>query len=335
MAGGAKGGQGGRGNKSGSHRKGAQAGSGGQKRKGLAGKGPTPKASNRPAHPAARRARTASKAAAASDRGASSRGGSAPQRSRSRVRAGAEIVAGRNSVVEALRARIPATALYVAGRIESDDRVREAITAANKASIPVLEAPRAELDRLTDGAVHQGLALQVPAYEYAELDGLLARARDAKLEPLLVLLDGVTDPRNLGAVVRSAAAFGAHGVVVPERRSAGMTAGAWKASAGAASRLPVARVTNVTRTIKDLQAEGVVVVGLDAKGELDVSDLTLAGDAVCVVIGSEDKGLSRLVSETCDLLVRIPMVDETESLNASVAASIVLHAIAAGRAATS
>jgi 23S rRNA (guanosine2251-2'-O)-methyltransferase len=183
--------------------------------------------------------------------------------------------------------------------------------------------------------VHQGLALQVPADEYVELNDLVRVARGASVEPMIVLLDGVTDPRNLGAVVRSAAAFGAQGVVVPERRSAGMTAGAWKASAGAASRLPVARVTNVTRTIKELQDDGVVVVGLDAKGELDVSDLDLAADGVCVVVGSEDKGLSRLVSESCDLLVRIPMADETESLNASVAASIVLHAIAAGRAATS
>ena len=153
----------------------------------------------------------------------------------------AEFVAGRNSVVESLRAGIPAAVLYVGTRIQHDERIAEAIKLAADRGIAVLEAGAAELDRHTGGALHQGLALRVRPYDYAHPDDLLARAADAGEMPLIVALDSVTDPRNLGAVVRSAAAFGAHGVVVPGRRGAGVTAGAWKASAGALARVPVAR----------------------------------------------------------------------------------------------
>jgi 23S rRNA (guanosine2251-2'-O)-methyltransferase len=330
VAGGAKGGLGGRGNKAGSHRKGAPKGSGGQRKRSLAGKGPTPPAEARKGHSKARKAAAAKKRTAQSTpRGASTgaRGGAR----RHTGKEGAEYIGGRNSVVEALRYGVPAKALLVAQRIDTDARVREAIKLAREKGVALLEAPRAEIDRLTDGAVHQGLALQVPAYEYADLDDVVARAADASAVPLLVALDGVTDPRNLGAVVRSAGAFGAHGVVVPERRAAGMTASAWKTSAGAAARVPVARVTNLTRTLNELKDDGFLVVGLSAEGELDVDDLEGAVDALVVVVGSEGKGLSRLVGETCDLHVRIPMSADTESLNAGVAAGIVLHAVAARR----
>ena len=293
MAGGKRGGQGGRGAKPGSHRKGASVGSGGQKRKGLEGRGPTPPASERKGHAAARQARRADAAAApvgragrpaASGRSAASDRPATPGASAAGVRAAAagrpiagragaggraaaggrptttrrptrttrpdpnapEVVAGRNPVVEALRASIPATALYVANGIELDERVREAIKLANDLRIPLLDAERVELDRYAQGAVHQGLVLQVPPFDYLHPDELLDRAFSSGV-PLLVALDGVTDPRNLGAVVRSVGAFGGHGVLVPERRSAGMTAGAWKASAGAAARVPVARATNLTR----------------------------------------------------------------------------------------
>jgi len=212
--------------------------------------------------------------------------------------------------------------------LDSDDRVREALKTAADAGIPLLEAPRAELDRLTGGAVHQGLALQIPAYSYAHPDDLLARAVDAGHTPLLVALDGVTDPRNLGAVVRSAAAFGAHGVLVPERRAAGMTAGAWKSSAGAAARVPVARATNLARALEAYRKAGVFVVGLAAEGDVALTDLEAAVDPLVVVVGSEGRGLSRLVAQTCDLRVRIPMTAETESLNAGVAAGIVLYEVA-------
>lgn len=307
-------------------KKGRSVGSGGQRRKALRGKGPTPAAEQRAGHPAARRSsgketRTTGRPAGSRSRGAGGGRDGAP-----------ELVVGRNSVVEALRFGVPATALYVAARIDSDDRVREALKRAADAGIPLLEAPRPELDRLTNGALHQGLAMQVPPYAYAHPDDLVARARDAAEAPLVVALDGVTDPRNLGAVLRSTGAFGGHGVVVPERRAAGMTAGAWKASAGAAVRVPVARATNLARTLSAFQDEGLVVAGLAADGEIDLADLEMATDPLCVVVGSEGRGVSRLVGETCDLRVRIPMSRATESLNAGVAAGIVLYEIAQRRA---
>ena len=180
------------------------------------------------------------------------------------------MVAGRNAVAEALRAGVPGTALYVAHRIESDDRVRAAIKIAADAGLPVLETGRSELDRLTDGAVHQGLALRVRPYQYAHPDDLVTLATDAAQLPLIVALDGVTDPHNLGAVVRSAAAFGSHGVVVPGRRSAGVTAGAWKASAGALARTPVAQAANLARALTAYQEAGLFVVGLAADGDTGI-----------------------------------------------------------------
>ncbi|HSK58481.1 MAG TPA: 23S rRNA (guanosine(2251)-2'-O)-methyltransferase RlmB [Actinomycetospora sp.] len=308
-------------------KKGMVVGSGGQRRKQLKGKGPTPKATERTGHVAARRAAAAHKAGARRETG----------RREGHTRTGApgttEMVAGRNSVVEALRAGIPVKTIYVAERIDSDDRVREVLRIAADRGLPLLESPRTELDRLTGGAVHQGLALAVPPYDYAHPDDLLARARDAGEVPLVVALDGVTDPRNLGAVVRSAAAFGAHGVVVPERRSAGMTAGAWKTSAGAAARVPVARATNLARQLRSYAEEGLFVVGLAAEGEIAVDELATADSPLCVVVGSEGQGLSRVVTQACDTTVRIPMASDVESLNAGVAAGIALYAVVRARSA--
>jgi 23S rRNA (guanosine2251-2'-O)-methyltransferase len=246
------------------------------------------------------------------------------------AKASSEVVAGRNAVVEALRAAVPVTTMYVAGRIDADDRVREALKTAAERSIPVLETPRGELDRLTDGAVHQGLAVQVPPYTYVDATDLVDP--EAPGIPLVVALDGVTDPRNLGAVIRSVAAFGGHGVVLPERRSAGMTASAWKTSAGAAARVPVARVPNLTRSLEAFQKAGFFVLGLDMDGDVDLPGLALATEPVVVVVGSEGKGLSRLVRETCDQVVSIPMSSAVESLNAGVAAGVTLYEIARQRA---
>jgi 23S rRNA (guanosine2251-2'-O)-methyltransferase len=243
------------------------------------------------------------------------------------------VVVGRNSVVEALRAGVPATALYVAERIDADDRVREALKLASDRRLPLLESPRAELDRFSAGTVHQGLALQVPPYRYAHPDDLAALAADSGQVPLLVALDSVTDPRNLGAVLRCAAAFGAHGVVIPERRSAGMSAGAWKASAGAATRVRVARATNLTRQLEAYRSAGYAVVGLSADGPVSAADLEVATGPLVLVVGSEDQGLSRLVERACDVLVSIPMASGTESLNAGVAAGIVLYEVARRRSA--
>jgi len=234
--------------------------------------------------------------------------------------------------VEALRAGVPVKALYVASRIDSDDRVREALKAAADRGVPLLEGSKAELDRMTGQALHQGLALQVPAYAYAHPGDLVTAADDAGQAALIVALDGVTDPRNLGAVVRSVGAFGGHGVVVPERRAAGMTAAAWKVSAGAAARVPVARAANLTRALTDYKAAGLFVVGRDAGGDVALPELELATEPLVVVVGSEGRGLSRLVREACDAVVSIPMAGGTESLNAGVAAGVALYEVARRRA---
>jgi 23S rRNA (guanosine2251-2'-O)-methyltransferase len=228
---------------------------------------------------------------------------------------------------------VPASTLYVQQFIDNDERVREALQlAAERGGINLMEAPRPELDRMTNGLNHQGLVLQVPPYEYAHPEDLAEAAADAGEDPLIVALDGVTDPRNLGAVVRSVSAFGGHGVVVPERRAAGMTAGAWKTSAGTAARTPVARATNLTRALEAYRKAGMVVVGLAADGEVGLGDLDALDGPVVIVVGSEGKGLSRLVGETCDFLVRIPMPGGAESLNAGVATGIVLYEAARRRA---
>lgn len=296
----------------------ARSGSGGRHRK-LAGKGPTPKAEDRVYHKAHQRKNQAEHKRATG------------RQLNKRLSTDPEVVIGRNSVLEALRASIPATQMYLMGRLESDDRIKEALHICGERGLQVLEAPKSELDRLSDGANHQGIALAIPPYEYADTEDLLDNAANAG-EPLLaVLLDGITDARNLGAIIRSTAGFGGHGVIIPERRSAAMNAGAWKTSAGAAARIPVARVTNLTRTIRELQQAGVFVLGLDAGGEIDVPDITHGPDPVALVIGAEGKGLSRLVRETCDVVVSIPMAAATESLNAGVAAGVVLYEVARQR----
>jgi 23S rRNA (guanosine2251-2'-O)-methyltransferase len=305
-------------------KKGAVVGSGGQGRQRLEGRGPTPKADERPGHSAYRRARAAEKRSSGRSGGASRRSGG---------KSGSESVAGRNSVLEALQAGVPATALHVQQYLDADDRVRDAMKLSVGRGIPLLETTRGDLDRLSDGAVHQGIVLKVPAYDYADAEDLLDVAWDDQAAPLLVALDGVTDPRNLGATVRSAAAFGAAGVVVPERRAAGMTASAWKTSAGAAARVPVARATNLTRWLVAAQRAGFTVMGLAMDGDVELPDLdpAVATGPVVIVVGSEGKGLGHLVSQTCDLLVGIPMDAATESLNAGVAAGIALYAVAAAR----
>ncbi|MEV7190737.1 23S rRNA (guanosine(2251)-2'-O)-methyltransferase RlmB [Streptomyces sp. NPDC093510] len=307
-----------------SGKKGAQVGSGGNRRRGLEGKGPTPPAEARKGHVKNRIATAKAKKAATGRRGTpKGRGGKGTS----------EMVVGRNPVFEALRDGVPASTLYVQQFIDNDERVREALQlAAERGGIHLMEAPRPELDRMTNGLNHQGLVLQVPPYEYAHPEDLVAAAFDEGQDPLIVALDGVTDPRNLGAIVRSVTAFGGHGVVVPERRAAGMTAGAWKTSAGTAARTPVARCTNLTRALEAYKKAGVAIVGLAADGEHEIGDLEALNGPVVIVVGSEGKGLSRLVGETCDFRVRIPMPGGAESLNAGVAAGVVLYEASRRRA---
>jgi 23S rRNA (guanosine2251-2'-O)-methyltransferase len=312
-----------RGRTTGAGKKTATAGTGGKNRRSLAGRGATPPAEARPGHPAQRKA--AADARARADR----------TRARQRAEEAPELLLGRNPVVEALRAQIPANALYVVtgdtSRGGTDERITEAIALAGDRGLPLLEVGKAEFDRMSQGALHQGIGLQVPPYDYAHPEDLLDRARDSGRPPLIVALDGVTDPRNLGAVVRSAAAFDAHGVVVPQRRAVGMTASAWRTSAGAAARIPVARAVNLARALATYQDAGLQTVGLAGDGDVELDRYDGFADPVALVVGAEGTGLSRLVRERCDVVVRIPIDRDTESLNVSVAAGIALYAAAAAR----
>ena len=292
-------------------KKGPTKGSGGVRRRGLEGRGATPPAHMRPGHPAARRAaKQARKPAKPTDE--------------------TETVLGRNPVLECLRAHAPASALYVALGAEADERLTESVTIAADRGIPILEVPRGDLDRISANGLHQGIALQVPPYSYAHPDDLLAAATSDVQPALLVALDNISDPRNLGAIIRSVAAFAGHGVLIPQRRSASVTAVAWRTSAGAAVRVPVARAPNLNRALRDWAAAGLRVVGLDARGDTTVDEFDGTGPLV-VVVGSEGKGLSRLVRENCDTVVSIPMAGPAESLNAAVAAGVVLAEIARQR----
>lgn len=352
-------------------KKGATVGSGGKNRSGLKGRGKTLPADERPWHKGysgtekvpdktARKQEKERRAAAAQGRAPKvgvpgskdttwGRGGGraapqrgsrpqpqrgpriAPGRKSNPTREGPELLLGRNPVVEALRAAVPATALYVAHGIDIDERITEIVRTAGDRGIPILEIGRNELDRMTGGVLHQGIGLQVPPFAYENLDDLVAAALE-QTAPLLVALDGVTDPRNVGAVIRSVAAFGGHGVFMTERRAAGITATAWRTSAGAAARVPVSQVVNLTRAIKACQQAGFTAIGLDADGETDLYSLEAAVGPLLVVVGSEGRGLSRLVGETCDLRVSIPMASTVESLNASVAAAVTLAEVARRRA---
>ncbi|PZQ90631.1 MAG: 23S rRNA (guanosine(2251)-2'-O)-methyltransferase RlmB [Leifsonia xyli] len=312
-------------------KKGATTGTGGHGRKALEGKGPTPKATDRSWHVAGKRKAANERLEAARARHGKPEAGKRPPRPKKSD--DSELVTGRNSVVEALRARIPASTLYIAARAEMDDRMKEALSLATKREIPVLEVMRQEMDRMTGpDAVHQGIVLKVPAYEYAYPMDLLEQAVDAGRTPLFVALDGVTDPRNLGAIVRSAAAFGAQGVIVPQRRSVGMTASAWKTSAGAAARVPVAMAANLTQTLTAFKKQGVFVLGLDGGGDTPLPGISFADRPIVIVVGSEGKGLSRLVTESCDAVVSIPISSDTESLNAGIAVSVALYEVAKLRA---
>ena len=301
---------------------GRKVGSGGQRKRGLAGRGPTPKAEDRVYH-------KAYKTKQGAGQGGTKSGGRSPRPSSHGQGAGADWVVGRNPVLEAMAAGLPIKAGYVAEGSERDDRLRDIFKYAAQHSISLLQTTRAELDRLTGGAVHQGVALQLPGYQYAHPDDVMADALHNDVhQGLVVALDGITDPHNLGAIIRSAAAFGAHGVIIPERRSASVTAVAWKASAGALARIPVARAVNLNRTLQDYTKAGFTVVGLAGEGETDIAGVPGVDGPVLLVIGSEGEGLARLTRERCDLLARIPISSEVESLNASVAAAIALYEIA-------
>mgnify|MGYP006269010523 CR=1 FL=1 len=301
-------------------KKGPSAGSGGQKSKRLAGRGPTPKAEDRPYHKAAKK--KSERPAGGGERRSDSRrprSGKPERRVFKGERPYGEMVSGRNAVLEALRAQVPATELIVARSIDVDDRVEESLKIALKYGLQIREVHRAEVEGLAPNS--QGIIMAIKPYKYSSLEEIL---HHAKKPGLLIACDGVTDPRNLGAIVRSAGAFGVDGVIITERRAAAITASAWKSSAGAAARIKIAQVTNINRAIEDAKKDGYFVVGLDGEADVTVSEMKIATEPLMIIVGSEGKGLSRLVRENCDLVVSIPMSATTESLNASVATSIAL-----------
>ena len=304
-------------------KKGPTTGSGGNKKRRLEGKGPTPKAEDRPYHAAAKRKKAAERA--------SSKGSAAAKKpvSRKFTKADAprgEIVAGRNAVLEALRESVPATELLVARSIDVDDRVAESLQIALNHGLSIREAHRAEVEGISPNS--QGIILAIKPYQYSSFDEIVQRAKNPML---LVALDGVTDPRNLGAIVRSAAAFGASGVLMTERRAAGMTASAWKSSAGAAARLPIAQVTNLVNIMNQAKENDYFVIGLDGDGEANFENFKLYDQSLFLIVGSEGKGISRLVREKCDQILSIQITNKVESLNASVATAIALHQISSKR----
>ncbi len=300
-------------------KKGVKVGSGGQRRAALEGKGPTPKAEDRTYHPAYKR-KKAAEAAAAKAAGPKLRGVL-------RIPSGHELIAGRNPVAEAVSSGIPYVRVFLVGALANDERVATVIRNATADGVPMLEVTRSELDRMTDGAVHQGVAIEVPPYEYVELDELVDAARFSFRKGLIVALDSITDPHNFGAVVRSASAFHVDGVLIPERRSASVNATAWKVSAGALARVPIAREKNLVRALEELKEQGYFVVGLAGEGSQAIGELDLADMPLVLVTGSEGKGLSRLVRDTCDVLAAIPIASQMESLNAAVATGIALYQI--------
>jgi len=283
-------------------------------RRGLKGRGPTPKAKDRTYHPAHKRHQQQQARQAARAR-------------REQRGPKFEAIGGRNTVVEALRARVPIEEIYLAQRIDADDRTREIVRIAANRDIPVHEVTKADLDGFAHGTSHQGVVARVHPYEYYGADDLLTTSTT----PLILALDGITDPHNLGAALRSASAFGADGVVIPARRSASVGATAWKVSAGAAARVRVAQVTNLVRALQEYKKKGLFVVGLDAGSSDTIETFGLAGEPLVLVLGSEDKGLSRLVRETCDMIVSIPIHSEMESLNASVALGVTLYEVSRTR----
>jgi 23S rRNA (guanosine2251-2'-O)-methyltransferase len=313
------------------------------KRRALRGKGPTPRAENRPNHkkyrggedkkrPDGRSGDSRRDDGKRSEFGRKrverkridSKRGDRKRDFRREPREHHDTIAGRNAVVEALRAGLPAKELVVAIGVDIDERLEESVKLAQKMGLGIREVERRQIENMTGIANHQGIALVAKPFQYSSQKEIFARAKEPAL---FVAVDGVTDPRNIGAIARSAAAFGADGLLIPERRNAPLTAAAWKSSAGAAARLPIAQVTNLVRSMQDAKEFGCFIVGLDGDADTAVEEIEIADQPIYMVVGSEGRGLSRLVRENCDLLIKIPMSNTVESLNASVAMSIALYAV--------
>ncbi|OTW73060.1 23S rRNA (guanosine(2251)-2'-O)-methyltransferase RlmB [Bacillus thuringiensis serovar roskildiensis] len=235
-----------------------------------------------------------------------------------------EYIIGRNPVIEALRSGRDINKIWIAeGAAKGQVQIVLALAKENK--IILQHAPKKKLDQLVEGN-HQGVIAQVAAYQYAELEDLFKVAEKRNEDPFFLILDEIEDPHNLGSIMRTADAAGAHGIIIPKRRAVGLTASVAKASTGAIEYIPVARVTNLSRTIDELKERGLWIAGTDAKGKTDYRNLD-GTMPIGLVIGSEGKGMSRIIGEKCDFLITLPMVGKVTSLNASVAASLLMYEV--------
>ena len=233
-------------------------------------------------------------------------------------------IAGRNAVIEALKANPSADTVFIE-KGQSGGSLTKIIALAKQAGCPIKEVSSQKLDGMANGTPHQGVVLSVSAVEYAEVQDILAKAEEKGEKPFIVIADDIEDPHNLGALIRTAETAGAHGIIIPKRRGVGLTSAVFKTSAGAASHLPVARVSNLASTVDSLKEQGIWVYGCDMQGQHWCQ--TDFSGGVALIVGSEGKGMSRLLKEKCDQMVSLPMCGQITSLNASVAGGIIMYEV--------
>lgn len=233
------------------------------------------------------------------------------------------IIEGRNSVFEALRTGRPIDKILYA---EGDKNISHILAKAKQLGVVTSKTDRRKLDSLSSSGAHQGVVAFAAAHEYSTIDDILKKAEESGRAPLVVVCDEISDPHNLGAIIRSAEAAGAHGVIIPKRRNAGLTAVVSKVSSGALEHIPVARVSNIPSTLEELKKKGLWVYGTGLSSSVSLYKTDLTGPCA-IVIGSEGDGMGRLVSECCDVIMNIPMIGKTQSLNASAAAAVVLFEV--------
>ncbi|PQD94147.1 23S rRNA (guanosine(2251)-2'-O)-methyltransferase RlmB [Pradoshia eiseniae] len=235
-----------------------------------------------------------------------------------------DLIMGRNTVLEALRSERDIHKIWIAEGA-TKGQIQQVVAVAKENKVMIQVVPKKKLDQMVEGN-HQGVIAQVAAYQYAELDDIFRKAEKKQEDPFILLLDELEDPHNLGSILRTADASGVHGIIIPKRRSVGLTATVAKSSTGAIEHVPVVRVTNLSRTIEELKERGVWIAGTDAKGSQDYRRMD-GSMPLGIVIGSEGRGMSRIIKEKCDFLFHLPMVGHVTSLNASVAASLLMYEV--------
>lgn len=236
-----------------------------------------------------------------------------------------EYIVGKNPVLEALRSGRSINKIWIAEGAQKQV-VAPILSLAKEAGIIVQTVPRKKIDQIAEGESHQGVLAYVASYDYVQVEDIFARAEKAGEPPFILILDEIEDPHNLGSMMRTGDAVGIHGIIIPKRRSVSLTSTVAKSSAGAIEYVPVARVTNLVRTMEELKERNIWIVGTDASAEQDFREARLDG-GIALVIGSEGKGMSRLVRETCDFTVKLPMHGRVTSLNASVAGALLMYEV--------